>query len=88
MVQGDFYIQERSTLTLGDGIIVKAFPGIEICMDGDNIVRLGDATFTAYADDTRGGNTDGVSGTPLPWNGIYDYATGEYVSWPEMYYVK
>lgn len=88
VVQGDFYIQERSTLTLGDGIIVKAFPGIEICMDGDNIVRLGDATFTAYADDTRGGNTDGVSGTPLPWNGIYDYATGEYVSWPEMYYVK
>ncbi|MDD2431013.1 MAG: hypothetical protein PHD88_08695 [Firmicutes bacterium] len=88
VIQEGFEVQEGNTLTLGAGVIIKAFRDVQINIYYGNILRQGQAIFTAYTDDTRGGDTDGMpsSGTPGYWNGIYDYGTDQYLDWADIYF--
>jgi len=86
-----FYVE--ATLTIPAGTVIKFKPDTYIEASGTgSIIAVGSSsshiTFTAYTDDTVGGNTDGASGTGSPgyWVGISATTSGNQFQYVDFKY--
>ncbi len=88
----DLDIPAGTSLTLGDGVVLKFCSNRGIRFQGNNISNF-DGTgvwYTSYKNDSRLGDTNGDGSITSPavgdWDGIYDDVGGTYVAWPNMEY--
>mgnify|MGYP000846743174 FL=1 len=82
-------IDTTGKITLGTGAIIKFMIDAGFSYSGSNLVNYSSAKFTAYSDDTLGGDTnaDGSSsGYASYWDGIYNYNSGIYANWSNIYF--
>lgn len=97
LYDNDAWIQNSSTLTLGDNVVLKFTPSSEIVIDAGSQIGNYNGTgvyFTSFKDDTKKGDTngDGTASTPGngDWGGIYDNSLSipspYYYTWPNILY--